>query len=84
MPPVPTVRPDGPRVRELRDQLGLTKTQLARKVKRSRQTVWSVEAGNVTGRHTMRRFARAFRVDLAEITLPDEPQQEDAPAEVAA
>jgi transcriptional regulator with XRE-family HTH domain len=85
MPPVPTVLPDGAKIRAMRGERGWEVRELARRIRRSRQFVWSVERGEATGKASMRRVARAFRIDLAEITLPDEPDEDEAqPDEVAA
>jgi DNA-binding XRE family transcriptional regulator len=76
MPPVPTVLPDGAKIRAMRSERGWEVRELARRIRRSRQLVWSVERGEATGKVTMRRFARAFSVDLSEIVLTPEGRDE--------
>ena len=81
------VLPDGAKVRAIRGERGWEVRELARRIRRSRQLVWSVERGDATGKATMRRIARAFKVELSEITRPAETQQEegaDEPDEVVA
>lgn len=70
--------PNGPRVRELRDGLRWSQEQLARKTGRTRQAISKVENGKPVSETLMLQLAKAFRVDLAVITLPDEAQQEQA------
>jgi ribosome-binding protein aMBF1 (putative translation factor) len=85
MPPIPTVLPDGAKIQAMRGERGWEVRELAHKIRRSRQLIWSIERGHATGKATMRRVARAFKVDLSEITLPDEPDEDAAqPDEVAA
>jgi transcriptional regulator with XRE-family HTH domain len=80
------VLPDGAKIRAMRGERDWEVRELARRIRRSRQTVWSIERGDATGKVTMRRVARAFKVDLSEITLPDEGSEKatDEPDEVAA
>lgn len=72
MPPVKMVLPNGPRLTELRDERGWTNPQVARKIRCSRQLVWRVLNGGPTGKDTLGRFAKVFRVEPAEITLSGE------------
>jgi DNA-binding XRE family transcriptional regulator len=76
MPPVLMAQPNGPRVRELREELEWTQDILARKVRCTRQAVSKVEAGKPASKTLMRLFARALRTELSEITLPLEGRQQ--------
>ena len=78
MPPVLMAQPDGPRVRQLREELRWTQERLARKIRCTRQAVSKVEAGKPASETLMRLFARALKTDFAEITLSDEDQQDEA------
>jgi transcriptional regulator with XRE-family HTH domain len=86
------VLPDGAKIRAIRRERDWEVRELARRIRRSRQTIWSIERGEAAGKATMRRVARVFRVDLSDITLPDESATEsdedearaDDPDEVAA
>lgn len=80
MPLVVMARPNGPRVRELRDGLGWSQGQLGRRIGRTRQAVSKVELCKPVSETLMRQIASALNTDLAEITLPDEGCQKE-PAE---
>lgn len=45
MPQVPTLRADGPAIRARRRALGLTATELAKKIRRHHQTIRRLEDG---------------------------------------
>jgi transcriptional regulator with XRE-family HTH domain len=90
-------RPNGRRVRELREGLGWTQERLARKIRRTRQAVSKAEAGKPVSETLMTQVARALKVEFSEIAEiaprtgiaprtadADEAEAEAEPAGVAA
>ena len=76
MPPVPTVAPNSSEIQELREDLGLSRPDLARKIGCHPQTVWDVENKGIRlSKPMIARFARALRVKVARITAADQSQQ---------
>lgn len=69
MPLTSMVLPNGPRVREIRKEMDLTQGQMARRLRRSRMTVWNIEAGKPVSKIIMRQVARSLKVTFGEITL---------------
>jgi transcriptional regulator with XRE-family HTH domain len=80
MPLTPMARPNGPRVRELRQDAGWSQVELARRIRRTHGIISRIERSAPVSGALMLQVARAFRIDLGEITLPDE-QQERPPGE---
>lgn len=69
MPLTSMVRPNGPRVREIRKDMDLTQDEMARRLRRSRMTVSNIEAGRPVSKIVMRQVARSLKVPFGEITL---------------
>jgi transcriptional regulator with XRE-family HTH domain len=67
-------RPHGERVQELREANGWSRQDLARRIRprRTRQAIWLVETGKPVSVTLMSQVAKALKVRLDEITLPDE------------
>jgi diguanylate cyclase (GGDEF)-like protein len=61
------VRPNGPRVRELRHEQGFTQETLARMAGVSKRTVENIESGKHVQRETLADVARALRVELEQL-----------------
>lgn len=82
MPPVRTVRPNGPVIRELRLRRGLSVRQLAAitgPVGRHQQAIRHLENGTRLASEVMiHQIANALKVDVSELILPDEPQEDAA------
>lgn len=69
MPPARTVSPDGDAIREIRERLGLSCQQLARKIGRHPQSVRNLEIGARSASAVfINQLAGALGVDVAEIT----------------
>ena len=83
MPPVHMTRPNGPRVRELREGLGWTQERLARKIHRTRQAVSKAETDKPVSVTLMQQIAKALKVNPAEVLMPAEDEQ-DEPQPLAA
>lgn len=83
MPLTSMVRPNGPRVREIREGMDLTQIQMARKLRRSRMTVWNIEAGKPVSKIVMRQVARSLKVSFCDITMAESAETEQ-PGEAAA
>ena len=85
MPLTSMVRPNGPRVREIRRRMDLTQEEMAHRLRRSRMTVSNIEAGRTVSKIVMRQVARSLRVSFDEITLagPAEADDEQPEAEAA-
>jgi transcriptional regulator with XRE-family HTH domain len=69
------VRPNGSRIRELREGKGLTQEELAQRIFRSRYTVWKAENGRLVSKAVMGQLARTLKASYAEVTLPAEEKQ---------
>lgn len=78
MPLTPMVRPNGPLVRELRQGNGWTQQKLARRIRRTHPIISRIENGGPVSKALMEQVARALKVPLSEITIPDEDQQDEA------
>lgn len=58
----------GNRIKQMRERLGLSRAELAVKLKRSRMTVWRIETGGVEVRVVdLPRIARALKATVAEL-----------------
>jgi transcriptional regulator with XRE-family HTH domain len=56
------------RIRETRESKGISREQLAKKLKRERRWVWRIETGATKLRaEDLPRFARALGVEVAEL-----------------
>ena len=75
MPLTPMARPDGPRVRELRQGNGWTQQQLGRRIRRTHAVISYVESGRPVSVALMRQIAKALKTPLEEITLPAEDER---------
>jgi transcriptional regulator with XRE-family HTH domain len=80
----PGLVPDGPKIRELRIERGITPTALARQIGRARSSIWNMEG-------TSRPISRVFAVQLATalgVTVADllaeDDDESDAEAKVPA
>ena len=85
MPLTSMARPNGPRVRALRQRMDLTQEEMARRLHRSRALVLNIEAGRPVSKIVMRQLARSLRVSFSEITLagPADADSEQEEAEAA-
>ena len=83
MPLTPMARPNGPRVRELRQGNGWSQQRLARRIHRTHAIISITESGKPVSEALMRQIAKALSVDLSEITLPDEKDPQAAPLQHA-
>lgn len=85
MPLTSMARPNGPRVRALRQRMDLTQEEMARRLHRSRALVLNIEAGRPVSKIVMRQLARSLRVSFSEITLaaPADADGEQEEAEAA-
>jgi transcriptional regulator with XRE-family HTH domain len=84
----PGVRPDGPKVRSLRVDRGLTAAELGAKVGYSADAVWAAERGNAIGDVFASRLAKALsipdeRVTVDDITVSDDAESEPEPKALA-
>lgn len=61
--------PNGPAIEVTRKQLGITRTELGKAVRRSYKTVYGIERlGMSTAEETLQRIATALHVELDDIT----------------
>jgi len=75
MPPVRTVKPDGPKIRRLRIARGITVGGLAATIARHPQTVTNIEGQSRAASHVLiNQIANALGVDPAELTAEPEPE----------
>ena len=80
MPLTPMARPNGPRVRELRQANNWSQEDLGRRIRRTRAAISLVENGRPVSVTLLCQVARALKVPFGQITLPDETGQQE-PAE---
>jgi ribosome-binding protein aMBF1 (putative translation factor) len=81
MPPVPVVRPDGPKIRQIRLDQGLRVTSLARELQRHPDTLFNIERKSLmASEKLMAQLAARLGVKVGDITLPAEPQQREGAA----
>jgi DNA-binding XRE family transcriptional regulator len=82
----PGLTPDGPKVRSLRVDLGLTTAQLAERVGVHPQSIRHAEKGRPVSDVTASRLARALGVELNDIASPpgDDIESEPEPKVPAA
>jgi transcriptional regulator with XRE-family HTH domain len=82
MPPVRTVRPNGPAIRELRLRRGLSVRDLAEITGprgRHQQAIRHLEnETRLASEVLIHQLANALEVDVSELILPDEPQMDAA------
>jgi diguanylate cyclase (GGDEF)-like protein len=76
------VRPDGARVRDLRQERGWTQEELARRVGYSKRTIENIEAGRRTRPRTLAEVAQVLRVEPGQITTVEAEALADRPATV--
>ncbi|RAY14806.1 hypothetical protein DPM19_13830 [Actinomadura craniellae] len=60
MPPTPTATPDGTRIRELREGMGLSTADLARKLRRHVTTIQNAERGRPVSLTIIGQLSRAL------------------------
>jgi transcriptional regulator with XRE-family HTH domain len=65
-----TVTPNGGRIRELRENLGLTQVRLAARIGRSQKYISTLENGQRTTRLSLRAVALALGEPVQEIAAP--------------
>jgi DNA-binding XRE family transcriptional regulator len=65
-------KPDGSLIRELRRDREWTQTELARRAKLSRQTIWKIETGQIRSKIAVGQVARALGVKVEKITIRDD------------
>jgi transcriptional regulator with XRE-family HTH domain len=75
-----TVSPDGRLIRQLREDKGLQKNELAQRAKCNLTTVRKVEAGRPAYPCTLRRFANALEVDYHSIIKKPQTRANPAPS----
>ena len=82
----PGLRPDGPKIRRLRAGLGLTADQLGAQVGFHPESVRRAERGGPIGDVFAGRLARAFGVEIEDITTPpgEDDTESDAETKVPA
>lgn len=90
MPRPPGLRPDGPKIRQLRVDRGITVTDLARRIGRHKDTIWGIEGEKKRPMSDVlaSQLARALstpdeRVTIDDITAKDDSESEpetEAPA----
>ncbi len=68
MPQVRTLAPDGERIRALRLEQGLTVIDLCKRTRRSRATIYRLEAGTPASEVLIHQVANALSVRATEIT----------------
>ncbi len=68
--------PDGPKIRSLREERGLTARQLAEQVRLHPDSLKATEGGRPTSRVIACRIATALGVNVDEIASPPEPEPE--------
>lgn len=79
MPRVTTVQPNGKAIRALRKQRGLTLPQLGKMIGRHPQSVRKLEVASPPASDVfLYQIANALQVDVAEITLGEVDDPEDA------
>jgi transcriptional regulator with XRE-family HTH domain len=79
MPPVSTVRPNGPAIRALRHRRGLTLKALGLRIGRHGQAIRNLEAGERLASEVMiNQIANALDVDVSELCLTDDDEPERA------
>lgn len=80
----PMARPNPARVEQLRKDREWSREDLARRIGRTRQAIWLIETGKPVSETIMRQVAKALKVPLAEITLPEPDGTEGAEPEAEA
>ena len=75
----PGLTPDGPKIKRLRVELGLTTTQLGAKVGRHGESVRRAEAGRPIGDVFASRLAMALGVRMSDITDYEDDGIESSP-----
>lgn len=78
MPPVETVRPNGPEIRRLRSLRGWQARNLAERIGRHPKSIGKLERGGTASLVLISQIARALGVDPSRIILP-EPEPEPEP-----
>jgi transcriptional regulator with XRE-family HTH domain len=83
MPPVPTVRPDGHKIRQIRQGLGLKVTPLAHELGRHPESLFKIECSSpMTSEKFMAQIAARLGVEVSDITAADDSDEEQPePAE---
>lgn len=63
----------GYRIRELREERGMTQTELAEKSNVTRATIWKLETGKdeITTTKTLMKIAEALGVSVNDLFLPN-------------
>jgi len=75
MPPVRTVKPDGLKIRRLRNQRGITVGGLAAAIGRHPQTVTNIEGQSRDASEVLiSQIAKALQVEPAELVADDAPE----------
>jgi ribosome-binding protein aMBF1 (putative translation factor) len=71
MPPVATVKPNGPEIRRLRSLRGWEARDLAHKISRHRRSIENAERGQTVSLVLVSQIARALGIDPHKIILSE-------------
>lgn len=74
MPLMTMVRPNGPLIQKVREDGGLSRARLAKRIRRTRQGIWKAENKPLVSAALVRDIARGLRAELAAAGLKVDPE----------